>query len=119
MAVQRSSIALVLALALCGCTVARDPDKQYTVMGQEIGERAFHDIDAYDGKVSFVGADPVRRREVQTVRGRYRAGAKSAAAIEREMVDILSRARYDDGAGNSARHAPPGIHAGAAPANQA
>jgi len=200
-------IATVLMLALCGCTLERDPNKQYTVMGQELGTRTFRDIDGYDSKVSFIGADPVKRREIQNFTDRYReritlknnglieysklfrggfspkftdaemieavvvqppykdrgitfdrskvrnagslvylvqssathtcfiayfvfgtasgesrqeargnqevgssicypATAKTAIDLEREMVDILSRARYDDGAGNRMLYAP-------------
>lgn len=43
----------------------------------------------------------------------YRATAKTAADVEREMLDILTRARYDDGAGNRTRYAPAAIHADA------
>jgi hypothetical protein len=38
----------------------------------------------------------------------YGVASKSAAALEAEMVDILSRVRYDDGIGNRARGAPSG-----------
>ncbi len=212
-------ITTVLMLALCGCTIERDPNKQYNVIGQELGTRTFHEIDAYDSKVSFVGADPVKRREVQNLRDRYRekitlknnglveysklfhggfsptftdaemieamvaqpgykdrgivfdrskvkgagplvylvqsspthtcfiayfvfgtatgesrqeargnqevgsnvcypAASKTAVDLEREMVDILSRARYDDGAGNRMLYAPAaiGTSTGALPA---
>jgi hypothetical protein len=35
----------------------------------------------------------------------YKAGAKSLDAVEREMTDLLARARYDDGVGNRAQAA--------------
>jgi hypothetical protein len=212
--VQLALITTVLVLALCGCTLERDPNKQYTVMGQEIGTRTFREIAAYDSKVSFVGADPVKRREAQNLRDRYReritlnnngvveysklfrggfsakftdadmieamvaqaaykdrgiifdrskvrgagplvylvqsslthtcfvayfvigtatdesrqdargnqevsssicypAASKTSVYLEREMVDILSRARYDDGAGNRMHYAPAAIGASA------
>jgi hypothetical protein len=208
--VRPALITTVLMLALCGCTLERDPNKQYTVMGQELGTRTFHEISAYDSKVSFVGADPVKRRESQNLIDRYReritlnnngvvaysklfrggfspkftdaemieaivaqpgyrdrsiifdrakvrsagplvylvqsssthtcfiayfvfgtaagesrqdtrgdqevsssicnpAAAKTAIYLEQEMVDILSRARYDDGAGNRMLYAPAAI----------
>jgi hypothetical protein len=214
--VRPALITTALMLALCSCTLERDPNKQYTVMGQELGTRTFHEISAYDSKVSFIGADPVKRREIQNLIDRYRekitlsnngvveysklfrggfsakftdaemieaivaqpgyrdrgiifdrskvrgagplvylvqsssthtcfiayfvfgtatgesrqdtrgdqevsssicypAAAKTAIDLEQEMVDILSRARYDDGAANRALHAPAAIGASAAP----
>jgi hypothetical protein len=48
----------------------------------------------------------------------YLAASKTATDLEREMVDILSRARYDDGAGNRMHYEPAavGTSAGAPPA---
>lgn len=45
----------------------------------------------------------------------YPAASKTATDLEREMVDILSRARYDDGAGNRMHYAPGAIGAAAGP----
>jgi hypothetical protein len=45
----------------------------------------------------------------------YGKSHKSASALETEMVDILSRARYDDGAGNRARYAPATVTVPASP----
>ena len=65
---RSASIAVVLTLALCGCALERDPNKQYTVMGEDLGLRAYRDIEARDSKVQFVGADPVKGRQDRTRR---------------------------------------------------
>jgi hypothetical protein len=203
----RYILPLLLAALLAGCAIEHRANTEYTVSGQELGARGFRDIDAYDGKISFAGEDPVKRREAETLRDRYveritlknngtlryeklfvlgftsrdtptdmiqsvldgmfykdrgiafdrskikqtgqftyfvqssatdncfvayatfgspgsnarqnslgnestyasmcyKLTSKNAAGLEREMVDLLSRARYDDGSGNRARYTP-------------
>lgn len=203
MVLSRSLIIGLVAVALVACE--RKPNTEYTVTGIELGPIDFHEIQARDSKVSFVGDDPAKRREAETLKDRYKeritlknnatidysrmyfigftgrdsdaemvktavsrdfykemgivfdlektkksgqltyllqssesyrcfvghsffgvadsgrpgnqgnqeisvskcysAGAKTLGALEQEMLDILARAQFDDGAGNKARYA--------------
>jgi hypothetical protein len=55
------------------CTFERDPNRAYTITGQDLGTNEKQTISLADSKVSFDGADdPVRSREIQKLRDRYK-----------------------------------------------
>jgi hypothetical protein len=59
-------------LILAGCTIERDPGREYTVMGQDLGSSATRPIAVAESKVSFTGEkDPVRSRAVRSLKDRY------------------------------------------------
>src|SRR5262245_49876490 len=67
---SRACIPALLLLA-GGCQVERNPLNVYTNTGQNLGVRAYQEITPHDSKVSFVGDDPTKRREAQSLPDRY------------------------------------------------
>jgi hypothetical protein len=82
-------------LLLAGCQVERNPLDTYTVSGQNLGPIAFKEIPAVDSKVSFVGDDPTKRREAQSLSDRYseRITFKNNAMLR---YDKLAKAGFSD-----------------------
>jgi hypothetical protein len=78
MSMRLSRPALPIALALLSVLLSacqrpeRQHDHVYTVNGQDIGAATYREITAHDGKVSFAGDDPVKRREALSLYDRYR-----------------------------------------------
>jgi hypothetical protein len=62
----------LLCVLLSACQPERQHDHVYTVGGQDVGPAAYREITAHDGKVTFTGDDPVKRRESLALYDRYR-----------------------------------------------
>jgi hypothetical protein len=63
---------LALSVLLAGCAVERDPNRMYTVTGQDLGATSGHEITVAESKVSFTGdTDPARSRSAHSLRDHY------------------------------------------------
>jgi hypothetical protein len=68
---KRTVLAFLLLAA--ACTFERDPNRVYTITGQDLGTNENQTISLTESKVSFVGTDdPVRSRQFQKLSDRYK-----------------------------------------------
>src|SRR5271154_2806431 len=84
--------ALPALFMLAGCEIERNPLNSYTYTGQNLGAIAFKTIPIADSKVSFVGDDPAKRREAQSLTDRYseRITFKNNAMLRYDKITIAA-----------------------------